>query len=100
MTAGESLGRAATSRKNSRNTEEVPAARIATGTSPEFSDQAGLPAWPPSGPARHPCAVWIMSNMGMYMATTMPPMTTPMKTIMMGSRMDVSALTAASTSSS
>jgi|GEM_PF-4910246 len=46
------------------------------------------------------CAVLIMSNMGRYMATTMPPITMPITTIMIGSRMDVSAVTAASTSSS
>jgi hypothetical protein len=46
------------------------------------------------------CAALIMSNMGRYMATTMPPITTPITTIMMGSRIEVSAPTAASTSSS
>jgi hypothetical protein len=53
---------------------------------------------PPGRP--QPCAVLIMSNMGRYMATTMPPITTPITTIMIGSRIDVSAVTAASTSSS
>src|SRR5215213_1448672 len=42
----------------------------------------------------------IMSNMGRYMATTMPPITTPITMIMMGSRIEVSAVTAAATSSS
>ena len=52
-------------------------------------------------PRREPyCTVEIMSNMGMYMATTMPPITTPITTIMMGSSTEVSAVTAASTSSS
>ncbi len=42
----------------------------------------------------------IMSNIGMYMAITIPPITMPMTTIMIGSRIEVSAATAASTSSS
>ena len=46
------------------------------------------------------CTALIMSNMGRYMATTMPPITTPITTIMIGSRIEVSAVTAASTSSS
>ena len=37
---------------------------------------------------------------GRYIATTMPPITTPITTIMIGSSTEVSALTAASTSSS
>jgi hypothetical protein len=36
-------------------------------------------------------------EMGRYMATTMPPITTPITTIMIGSSTEVSALTAAST---
>ncbi len=51
-------------------------------------------------PPRRYCTALIMSNMGRYMATTMPPITTPITTIMIGSRIEVSALTAASTSSS
>src|SRR2546425_3788083 len=39
-------------------------------------------------------------KMGRYMATTMPPTTTPRKTIIIGSSNEVSAVTAASTSSS
>src|SRR6266404_3770833 len=39
-------------------------------------------------------------KIGRYMATTSPPTTTPRKTIMMGSRSEVSVLTAVSTSSS
>jgi len=42
----------------------------------------------------------IMSNIGMYMAATMPPITTPITTIMIGSSTEVSASTAVSTSSS
>ena len=41
-----------------------------------------------------------MSKIGRYMATIMPPTTTPRNTIMMGSSRLSSALTAASTSSS
>jgi hypothetical protein len=46
------------------------------------------------------CTALIMSNIGMYIATTMPPMMTPMTTIMIGSSTEVSAATALSTSSS
>ena len=48
----------------------------------------------------YPCTALIMSNIGMYIATTIPPITTPITTIMMGSSTEVSADTAASTSSS
>ena len=41
-----------------------------------------------------------MLKMGMYMAMTRPPMTTPRPTMMMGSSMDVRFSTAWSTSSS
>ncbi len=41
-----------------------------------------------------------MSKIGRYIATTMPPTTTPKNTIMIGSNSDSNALTAASTSSS
>jgi len=41
-----------------------------------------------------------MSKIGRYIATIMPPTTTPRNTIMIGSRRLSSALTAASTSSS
>ena len=53
-----------------------------------------------AGTSGYPCTVLIMSNIGMYIATTMPPITTPITTIITGSRMDVRAETAASTSSS
>ena len=46
---------------------------------------------------------WIVSyslNIGMYIAMTTKPTIRPTKTIMIGSRIEVSALTAASTSSS
>ena len=46
------------------------------------------------------CTALIMSKIGRYIATTMPPTTTPRNTIMIGSRSDSSPLTAASTSSS
>lgn len=41
-----------------------------------------------------------MSKIGRYMATMIPPTTTPKNTIMIGSNSDNNALTAASTSSS
>ena len=45
--------------------------------------------------------IWLMRlNMGRYMATTMVPITTPRKEMMMGSRRDIMPSTAASTSSS
>jgi hypothetical protein len=59
---------------------------------PGFKNLAGLHPYPPTA--------LIMSNIGRYMATTMPPMTMPMTTIMMGSSTEVSAATALSTSSS
>jgi hypothetical protein len=46
------------------------------------------------------CTAFIMSKIGRYMATTMPPTTTPRITIMIGSMSERSALTATSTSSS
>ena len=46
------------------------------------------------------CTALIMSKIGRYMATTMPPTTTPRNTIMTGSRRERSPPTAASTSSS
>jgi hypothetical protein len=46
------------------------------------------------------CTAFIMSKIGRYIATTMPPTTTPSTTIMIGSSSDMSTLTAASTSSS
>lgn len=53
----------------------------------------------PRGGHPYPTAE-IMSKMGRYMATIMPPTTTPRTTIIRGSRAEMSALTAASTSSS
>ena len=50
-----------------------------------------------------PCCyftAFTMSKIGRYIATTMPPTTTPKNTIMIGSSSDSNALTAASTSSS
>ena len=46
------------------------------------------------------CTAFIMSKIGRYMATTMPPTTTPRNTIMSGSSIASSPDTAASTSSS
>ena len=46
------------------------------------------------------CTALIMSKMGRYMATTMPPTTTPRNTIITGSIKLSRLLTAASTSSS
>ncbi len=46
------------------------------------------------------CTALIMSKIGRYMATTMPPTTTPRNTIMIGSISESRPLTAASTSSS
>ena len=46
------------------------------------------------------CTVFIMSKIGRYIATTMPPTTTPRTTIIIGSISERSALTATSTSSS
>ena len=46
------------------------------------------------------CTALIMSKIGRYMATTMPPTTTPRNTIMIGSSSESRLLTAASTSSS
>ncbi len=48
----------------------------------------------------YPCTALIMSKMGRYMATIIPPTMTPRTTIMMGSMAARSASTAASTSSS
>lgn len=60
-----------------------------------------------AGPRARRCRVrnqpWTaltMSKIGMYIATTMPPTTTPSTTIMIGSMSDSRALTATSTSSS
>jgi hypothetical protein len=51
--------------------------------------------------AAHPyCTVFIMSKIGRYIATTMPPTTTPSTTIIIGSINESSAPTATSTSSS
>jgi len=44
--------------------------------------------------------VWAILKMGRYMATTMPPMTTPRKTMMIGSSSWESEATASSTSRS
>src|SRR5690606_2755767 len=60
---------------------------------------------PPRGRSRlhwgpHPCTALIMSKIGRYMATIMPPTTTPSTTIMIGSIAARSASTAESTSSS
>ena len=49
---------------------------------------------------RYYCTALIMSKIGRYIATIMPPTITPSTTIMTGSMSDSSALTAASTSSS
>ncbi len=46
------------------------------------------------------CTALIMSKIGRYIATTMPPTITPKNTIIIGSNADNSPLTAASTSSS
>jgi hypothetical protein len=46
------------------------------------------------------CTAFTMSKIGRYMATTMPPTTTPSTTIMIGSMSESSVPTAASTSSS
>jgi len=46
------------------------------------------------------CTAFIMSKIGRYMATTMPPTMTPRTTIIIGSIRDSRALTATSTSSS
>jgi hypothetical protein len=50
----------------------------------------------------HPpyCTVFIISKIGRYIATTMPPTTTPRNTIINGSSKDSNPLTAVSTSSS
>jgi len=44
------------------------------------------------------CTVWIMSKIGKYIDTTIPPTMIPRNTIMIGSITDVIASTAASTS--
>jgi hypothetical protein len=46
------------------------------------------------------CTAFTMSKIGRYMATTIPPTTTPSTTIMIGSMRESIVLTAASTSSS
>ncbi len=51
-------------------------------------------------PATSHCTAFIRSNIGRYIAITIPPIRTPITTIMIGSRIEVSAVTAASTSSS
>ena len=53
----------------------------------------------PTGRSRY-CTALIMSKIGRYIATTMPPTTTPRNTIMIGSISASSPPTAASTSSS
>jgi hypothetical protein len=63
----------------------------------------GRPAYCVSVEAPTPAAYWIESytlNIGMYIAITMKPTMPPTSTIMTGSRIDVSALIAAATSSS
>ncbi len=52
---------------------------------------------PPTWPY---CTALIMSKIGRYIATTMPPTTTPRNTIIIGSRSERRPETAASTSSS
>ncbi len=54
----------------------------------------------PTTPVPPYCTAFTMSKIGRYMATIMPPTTTPRKTIMIGSRRLSRPLTAASTSSS
>jgi hypothetical protein len=80
-----------------RGTSPMPGKRRAPGDS-----SPGAPMWhvPEGVRPLYACAALIMSNIGRYMATTIPPITTPMITIMIGSRIEVSAVTAASTSSS
>jgi len=51
-------------------------------------------------PASSYCTALIMSKIGRYIATTIPPTMTPRNTIMIGSSSDSRPLTAASTSSS
>ena len=48
----------------------------------------------------YPCTAFIMSKIGRYIETTMPPTTTPRNTIMTGSIIASKPDTAASTSSS
>lgn len=48
----------------------------------------------------HYCTAFIMSKIGRYIATTIPPTTIPRNTIMIGSNRLMSTDTAASTSSS
>jgi hypothetical protein len=58
------------------------------------------PAWWGNHPPAPYFTVFTMSKIGRYIATIMPPTTTPRNTIMIGSSSESSALTAASTSSS
>ena len=71
----------------------LPPARFPSVPSPGSRANNGLPdAYPPTAPAS--------LNTGRYIAMTSPPMTTPRKTISIGSSSAVIASTAESTSSS
>ena len=87
-----------------RSRPSVPARR-----SQESSDTTKGPILPDRAPLVFPssrplvfsyCTALIMSKIGRYIATTIPPTTTPRNTIITGSRSANNPLTAASTSSS
>jgi hypothetical protein len=72
--------------------------RVASPFGPTALSRTASPA---SSAARQlPLMLPAISKMGRYIATTMPPMTVPRKTIMIGSIKLVMAATATSTSSS
>lgn len=79
--------------------------RVATTTRPASSrwtadlSPEDITSWPATGPLTYLITV-ISLKIGRYMATTIPPTTTPRKTIRTGSRSDVIPATAVSTSSS
>ena len=77
------------------STHDTLCAEIATIISVENTT---IIAWREEGDAY--CTALIMSKIGRYMATTMPPTTTPRNTIITGSISDSRFDTAASTSSS
>ena len=68
----------------------------------EGAAKGGVPTPPTAGipPAEVISRSEIRANIGRYIAMTMPPMTTPRKTIMTGSISAIMPSTAASTSSS
>ena len=75
--------------------------RSITKEAPQIGRSGRTVATPLDSPLCRPyCTALIMSKIGRYMATTMPPTTTPRNTIITGSSIESRFDTAASTSSS